>query len=94
MVDLSVIAIMFVSAVIPLAVMTRLMLLQKAGLALTFISVLAAGLAIFVFASTTPIGMDPLRAIGIAMVCLLPALLGAGAGALLGYMVLRRRQKD
>ena len=94
MVDLSVIAIMFVSAVIPLAVMTRLMLLQKAGLALTFISVLAAGLATFVFASTTPIGMDPLRAIGIAMVCLLPALLGAGAGALLGYMVLRRRQKD
>jgi hypothetical protein len=39
-------------------------------------------------------GIDPLRAIGIAMVCLLPALIGAGAGMLLGHMILRRRLKD
>lgn len=94
MADLAVIAVMFVSAMIPFAVMTQLMLVQKSGLALTVMSLLAAGVAIFIFASTTPVGIDPLFAIGLAMVCLLPALIGAGAGAMLGHMLLRRRFKD
>jgi uncharacterized membrane protein len=94
MADLSVIAVMFASAMVPFALMARLMLAQKSGLALSVISLIAAALAICVFASSRPMGIDPLRAIGIAMVCLLPALIGAGAGALLGHMILRRRLKD
>ena len=94
MADLAVIAVMFVSAMIPFVVMARLMLAQKTGFALTIISVLAAGVAIFVFASTTPVGIDPIFAIGVAMVSILPALIGAGAGALLGHLLLRRRFKD
>ena len=94
MADLAVITVMFVSAMIPFAVMARLMLAQKSGFALTIISVLAAGVAIFVFASITPVGIDPIFAIGVAMVSILPALIGAGAGALLGHLLLRRRFKD
>lgn len=94
MADLAVIAVMFVFALIPFGVMARVMFLQKSGLALTIMSVLSAALAFFIFASTTPIGMDPLRAIGIAMVSLLPALIGAGAGAVLGHLLLRRRFKE
>lgn len=94
MADLTIIAVMFVSAMIPFAVMARLMLAQKSGLALTVMSLLAAGLTIFIFASTTPVGIDPLFAIGVAMVAFLPALIGAGVGAMLGHMLLRRRFKD
>ncbi|MCO4846538.1 MAG: UDP-N-acetylmuramate--alanine ligase [Yoonia sp.] len=94
MADVAIIAVMFVSAMIPFAVMARLMLAQKSGLALTVMSLLAAAVAIFIFASTTPVGIDPLFAIGVAMVSLLPALIGAGAGALLGHLLLRRRFKD
>ncbi len=94
MADFAVISIMIVSALAAFGVMARLMLLQKSGLALTLVSLIAAGLAVLIFASSTPIGLDPVRAIAIAMVCLFPALLGAGAGALLGSMILRRRQRN
>jgi hypothetical protein len=94
MTEATIIAAMFVFAIIPFFAMKYLMQTQKLGLALTVMSVLAAALAFYVFASTTPIGLDPLFAIGIAMVGILPALIGAGAGALLGYLLLRRRFKD
>lgn len=43
MADLTIIAVMFVSAIIPFSVMARLMLAQKSGLALNVMSLLAAG---------------------------------------------------
>ena len=94
MADLVIITAMFAFAVMPFFVMKRLIMAQKSGFALSFISVLIAGFTILIFASSTPIGMDPLRAIGIAMICLLPALVGAGAGVILGYILLHRRFKD
>ncbi len=93
MADLAIIAVMFAFAMLGFFMMYRLILAQKSGGALTFISLLSAVLAFAVFAGTTPIGVDPLRAMGAALVCLLPALVGAGAGALLGWMILRRRMR-
>lgn len=91
MADLAILAIMLAFALLGFFMMHRLVFAQRSGAALTFVSVISAALAFFVFAGTTPIGMDPLRAIGAALVCLLPALVGAGAGALLGWLMLRRR---
>lgn len=93
MADFAIIAVMFAFALLGFFVMHRLMMAQKSGAALTVMSLLSAGLAFAVFAGTTPMGVDPLRAMGIAMVCLLPALVGAGAGALLGWLMLRRRMR-
>lgn len=91
MTDMTFIAVMFAFALLGFFVMHRLVLAQRSGPALTVMSLLAAGIAFFVFAGTTPIGIDPLRAMGIALVGLLPAFVGAGAGAFSGWLMLRRR---
>ena len=93
MADLAIVVMMFGFAMLGFVIMHRLVVAQKSGAALTFISLLSAGLMFAVFAATTPVGIDPLRAMGVALVCLLPALVGAGAGALLGWLILRRRMR-
>ncbi|WP_131801589.1 UDP-N-acetylmuramate--alanine ligase [Cognatiyoonia koreensis] len=73
--------------------MTYLMVRGRAGLVLTVLSLLGALLAILVFATGTPIGIDPLQAWTIALLFVLPAMCGALAGTLLGWLIRWRRER-
>lgn len=87
------IAAMTACGLIPMFWLNYLMIRGKAGLVLTVLSVLGAVLVILVFATSRPIGIDPLRAWTIALLFVLPALLGAMAGTLLGWLIRRRRDR-
>lgn len=64
------------------------------GLALTIMSVLGAVLVILFYATGGPIGVDPLVATVLVLVGALPAFLGGSAGALLGWMLRRRDDRQ
>ena len=64
------------------------------GLALTIMSVLGAVLVILFYATGRPIGVDPLVATVLVFVAALPAFLGGSAGALLGWMLRRRDDRQ
>lgn len=81
------------SAFIPFVLLTRLVERGKNGFALTVVSLLGAVLTVLMYATDNDFGFDPLKAISWAMLFALPALMGAGAGALLGYLVRRRRER-
>jgi hypothetical protein len=82
---------MIVAAMLPLTLATFWMQRGKVGYTLTLFSVLGACLAIAAFGSTRPIGVNPVHAISAAMLVFLPATLGCAAGALLGWLIYRRR---
>lgn len=83
---------MLTSAMLPFALMTWLMRSGQTGLAMTVVSVIGATLAIFIYASGRPFGIDPIFAMGVAMLICVPAFLGSTAGAFLGWLL--RRQDD
>ena len=83
---------MLISAMLPFALMTWLMRSGQTGLALTVASVIGATLVIFIYASGRPFGVDPIFAMGVAMLICVPAFLGSTAGAFLGWLL--RRQDD
>ena len=90
MAELTIFAVMLVCAVIPFVWLTQLVRGGRSGLALTIGSVVGAALAISLFAAGRPFGVDPVQAMGLAMLVFLPALLGCAAGGLLGWMLRRR----
>ena len=83
--------VMLVSAFVPMIIMLALMRAQKSGAALTLIAILGAALIIAVFGAGRSMGNEMLIAVGFVMLVALPACLGAGAGALLGWLIVRRR---
>ena len=85
---------MSLCALLPFAVTTWAGQRGKHGLALTICSILGAALTVLIFATSNDFGLDPVRAMGIALIFFLPATLGALAGWLLGWMVRRRRERD
>lgn len=91
--DFGVLAVMLVSAFVPGLIMCRLMVTGKVGPALTFIALLGAGLALTIYAVTVPLGLSPMTAILLGQLVLTPALMGAAAGKLLGWLIYRRRNK-
>ena len=91
--DIGVLAVMLASGLVPFVVLCKLMLDGKAGAALTILSLIGAALAIALFASVRPFGIDPLRAIIASLVFLTPAMAGAAAGMLLGWLIYRRRNR-
>lgn len=88
-----IIAAMTACGIILMVWLTYLMVRGKAGLALTVLSLLGAVLVILVFATGTPIGIDPLQAWTVALLFVLPALIGALSGTLLGWLIRRRRDR-
>lgn len=84
---------MSLCALVPFAGLIWLMQKGKAGLSLTILSLLGASFTILIYATNHDLGLDPIRAIGIALIFFLPALIGASAGALLGWLVRRRRER-
>ena len=83
---------MVVAALAPFALATFWMQRGKVGYTLTLFSIAGAALGIAFFAASRPIGFDPVRAMSWAMLFFLPATLGCSAGALLGWLIYRRRQ--
>lgn len=92
MADLLVLLLMTVAAMAPFALCTFWMMRGLVGYPLTMVSVFGAGLAIAIFASSRPAGVDPVTAISAGLLVFLPGTLGSMAGALLGWMIYRRRQ--
>jgi hypothetical protein len=90
MAELLVLAGMLAAALIPFGGLTVLVRSGKGGLALSIASVIGGALAVFLFASGRPIGVDPVFAMGLSMLGLFPALLGCAAGGLMGWMLRRR----
>lgn len=88
---MAILAVMFASGIVPFALMTRLMMAQHAGWSICVMSLIGAGFVVAWFASTTPMGIDPMLAVSAAFLIFLPAFLGGGMGAVLGYLLLRRR---
>jgi membrane protein YqaA with SNARE-associated domain len=93
MANVLVLFVMFAAGMIPLLVSTAWMKAGKVGYTLTLFSILGACLAISMQASTRLMGIDPIKAIGAALIVFLPATIGCAVGALLGWMIERRRVK-
>ncbi len=87
-----ILGVMLSCAAVPFVLLTKLMRTGQSGLALSTISVIGATLAIFVYASGRPFGIDPVFAMTVAMLACIPAFLGGTAGAFLGWLL--RRQDD
>ena len=90
MTDLFIFLGMLLCAVIPFAVLTKLMRTGKSGAALTSFSIIGAVLVISLYASGRPFGVDPVFAMTVAMLAGVPALLGSATGAFLGWLLRRR----
>ena len=88
-----IIAAMVACALLPMFLVTYLMIRGKSGLVLTKLSLLGAVIVILYYAVTTPIGIDPLQAYAINYLFALPAMIGACSGALLGWLIRRRRDR-
>ncbi len=93
MADFLVVGIMLAAAVVPFVGMTVLMIRQWYGPALTVAALLGALLVLLIFATSRPVGIDPVFAMTLAMIGAVPAFIGAAAGAMLGWMIIRRRTK-
>ena len=77
-------------ALVAFFALARVVRAGQAGLGLSIIAAIGACLTVLMYAAGRPFGIDPVIAMGGALLFALPALLGAGAGALLGWMLRRR----
>lgn len=91
MADLVVLVMMLTAAAVPFVFAARWMQHGKVGYALTLFSVFAAALTIAIFASNRLMGVNPVNAMSVGLLVFLPATLGTMAGALLGWLIYRRR---
>lgn len=91
MADLLVLAMMLTAAAVPFVFAARWMQHGKVGYALTLFSVFAAALTIAIFVSNRLMGVNPVNAMSVGLLVFLPATLGTMAGALLGWLIYRRR---
>jgi hypothetical protein len=85
-----IIFVMVVCAIVPFAVLVRLVRVGQAGWSLTILAILCGGLMVLLYATGRPFGINPVFAMSAALLGVLPALLGAGAGALLGWLLRKR----
>jgi hypothetical protein len=93
MANFLVLVLMTASGLIPFFAAAIWMKAGKVGYTLTLFAILGACLAISMQASTRLMGVDPIKAIGAALLVFLPATIGCAVGALLGWMLERRRVK-
>lgn len=91
MADLLVLAMMLAAALCPFALATHWMQHGKVGYTLTLCSGVGGALAIAIFTSTRLMGVNPVHAMSVGLLVLLPATLGCLAGTLLGWLIYRRR---
>ena len=70
--------------------LVRLVRGGQAGLAVSIVSIIGAGLVVLLYAAGRPTGIDPVRAMSGALLFLLPAMMGGLAGGALGWLLRRR----
>lgn len=83
--------VMLSCALLPFMGLTVLVRRGQGGAALTIVALTGAGMALFLFASGRPFGVDPVLAMAIALIGFVPAFLGVTAGGFLGWLL---RQQD
>ncbi len=88
--SLGIIAAMAFCAFVLFAVLVRLVRAGQVGWSMTILSALGGCLAVLIFATGRPFGINPAFAITAALLVVFPALLGGGAGALLGWLLRMR----
>ena len=94
MANFLVLVVMAVAALVPCVTAALWVKAGKYIWTLILFAVLAACLWISSQAATTDdMGVAPMRALGAALLVFLPATIGCAVGALLGWMVKRRREK-
>jgi len=91
--DALILTTMLACAMLPFVGCARLMYRGYAGYTLSLLSVLGAAFAILLFGTNHDIGLDPVRAMGMALLFCLPALAGGLAGSLLGAMLRKRNAR-
>jgi len=90
--DALILATMLACALVPFVGCARLMFQGHAGYTLTLLSVLGAAFAILLYGTNNDVGLDPVQAMGMALLFCLPALAGGLAGSLLGKLLRDRRR--
>ncbi len=90
MTEIGILGLMLIAAMLPFILMVKLVRSGKNGPALSLMSIAGGVFVVLIYASGRPFGIDPVGAMSGAMLVFLPALLGGGAGALLGWMLRRR----
>ena len=93
MADFLVLCLMAFASLVPFALAATWMKAGKVGWTLTLFAILGACLAVSMQASTRLMGVDPIKAIGAALLVFLPATIGCVAGAAVGWLIERRRVK-
>lgn len=91
MTGISVILVMLASALAMFFSVLRLARDGQFGAVVTVLSVLGGAAMVLYYASGRPFGIDPVVALGLLLLGVFPALLGGGAGAILGRIL---RQRD
>lgn len=90
MLDPIMLVVMAACALVPCAIIIRLITARRLGAAFSAVTVIVVSIAYMSFASATPVGPDPIQAIGIGLVVLLPALGGAVLGLVIGWLLVRK----
>jgi hypothetical protein len=85
-----IIAGMAICAFLPFFMQLRWARAGKFGLVLSVLAVLGALAMILLYATARPFGLDPVQAMAILLLGVVPAGLGGGAGALLGKLLRNR----
>ena len=89
--DILILTTMLACALLPFVGCARLMYQGFAGYAVTLLSVLGAAFAILLYGTNHDVGLDPVQAMGMALLFCLPALAGGLAGSLLGHILRKHR---
>lgn len=90
---MAVVAIMVVCALVPFFALVRLARAGQFGLVVTILSLFGAVGVVLFYATGKPFGIDPVQAMALLLLGVVPALLGGGAGALLGRLLRNRDDK-
>jgi hypothetical protein len=93
-IQLMIFGVMLTCAILPFLLLSRLVRSGQSGLALSIASLIGATFAIFFYESGRPLGIEPFFAMSMAMLVCVPALLGCAAGALLGWLLRKRDDRE
>ncbi len=89
-----IIAAMAFCAFLPFFALVRLARAGKFGLVLSILSVLGAAAVVLFYATAKPFGIDPVQAMAILLLGIVPSVLGGGAGAILGKLLRNRDDRQ
>ena len=84
---------MVASAVLSFMGMKALMVAQKHGAALSVVAIVGAAFVVATYLARSIPGEEVVYAVAFAFLICIPSLIGLAAGALLGWLIVRRRQK-